>query len=182
VGHGLCRWCWCIPGASSLNHSRVRDMSLAKYAVSPTDSSDFGTCFGRALSFFIVTVFRFVILFRFFFKARAFFEVALSVLVSSSSESLFLLWEARFFAPFFFVLSGVLVSSLNWNTCWWSLIKSSLWLGDASFFGLLLFDFGGGAVFGSFFFFFDFCSGSVASVLPSIVYKLQLYIDICKLL
>lgn len=91
MGHGLCRWCWCIPGASSLNHSRVRDMSLAKYAVSPTDSSDFGTCFGRALSFFIVTVFRFVILFRFFFKARAFFEVALSVLVSSSSESLFLL-------------------------------------------------------------------------------------------
>ena len=91
MGHGLYRWCWCIPGASSLNHSRVRDKSLAKYAVSPTDSSDFGTCFGRALSFFIVTVFRFVILFRFFFKARAFFEVALSVLVSSSSESLFLL-------------------------------------------------------------------------------------------
>lgn len=177
MGHGLCRWCWCIPGASSLNHSRVRDMSLAKYAVSPTDSSDFGTCFGRALSFFIVTVFRFVILFRFFFKARAFFEVALSVLVSSSSESLFLLWEARFFAPFFFVLSGVLVSSLRW-----SLLKSSLWLGDACFFGLLLFDFGGGAVFVSFFFFFDFGSGSVASVLPSIVYKLQLYIDICKLL
>ena len=99
-----------MPGASSLNHSRVRETILPKNAVSETVSSALGTAFGSVLSFFVRVFLCLVTLFLFRFMSR--FCFALLESYSSVSDSLLTLEDAGFCAPFCFDFDACAVSFL----------------------------------------------------------------------